>query len=70
MSGKKTKLSLELTPEQLKVLKPLLDSAGQIKIAGSIEGNRLDVSFLACNAAFLACNAAFTVKGGGISSGG
>jgi len=64
MAEKKAKLSLQLTDEQLKVLKPLLDTAGSLKIAGSIEGNKLDVSFLACNAAFLACNAAFTIKGG------
>lgn len=64
MKTKKAKLSLELTPEQLRLLKPLAESAGELKIAGSIEGNKLNVSFLACNAAFLACNAAFIVKGG------
>ena len=52
-------LSFELTPEQLKVLKPLIDATGKIKIAGEISGETLKVSFIACNAAFLACNAAF-----------
>ena len=59
--NKKAKLSLELTDEQLKALKPLLEATGgQVKIAGTVDGNKLHVSFIACNAAFLACNAAFT----------
>jgi hypothetical protein len=64
MNAKKAKLRLKLTPEQMRTLKPLLDSMGQLKIAGSIEGDELDVSFIACNAAFLACNAAFLEKAG------
>lgn len=52
-------LSFELTPEQLKALKPLIDATGKVKIAGEITGETLKVSFIACNAAFLACNAAF-----------
>lgn len=61
-SMKKAKLSLELSEEQLKALKPLMESmgGGPVKIAGSVSGNLLEVSFIACNAAFLACNAAFT----------
>ena len=60
-STKKAKLSLELSEEQLKALKPLMDSLdGTVKIAGTVSGNKLEVSFIACNAAFLACNAAFT----------
>lgn len=59
--GKKAKLSLQLTDEQIKHLKPLMEATGgQVKIAGTIDGNKLHVSFIACNAAFLACNAAFT----------
>ena len=62
MAGaEKAKLSLELSKEQLKALQPLMDaSGGTVKIAGSVSGNKLEVSFIACNAAFLACNAAFT----------
>ena len=55
------KLSLELTPEQLKELAPLIERVGQVKIAGAVEGNKPGVSFIACNAAFIACNAAFKV---------
>lgn len=60
-TGKKTKLSLELTSEQIRALEPLMKATGgQVKIAGTVEGKRFDVSFIACNAAFLACNSAFT----------
>jgi len=61
--AKKSKLSLVLTDEQLKALKPLLDATGgSLKIAGTVAGKTLDVSFIACNAAFLACNAAFDIS--------
>jgi hypothetical protein len=59
----KTKLTLKLSDEQLRTLKPLLDEMGSVKIAGEIHGGALNVSFLACNAAFLACNAAFSIGG-------
>ncbi len=59
--GKKAKLSLDLTEEQLRALRPLMEATGgQVKIAGTVDGKKLNVSFIACNAAFLACNAAFT----------
>ncbi len=58
------KLAFNLTNDQLKALKPLLDQTGKLKIAGEIEGNRLNVSFLACNMAFIACNMAFTSADG------
>jgi hypothetical protein len=61
--AKTSKLTLALTDEQLKVLRPLLEAAGEVKLAGTVRGKSLDVSFLACNAAFLACNAAFAVTG-------
>jgi hypothetical protein len=54
-------LSLKLNEEQLKELAPVIEATGRIKIAGSIEGDELNVSFIACNAAFLACNAAFKI---------
>jgi hypothetical protein len=53
------KLTLQLTDDQLAALKPIMEATNKIQIAGSIEGNQLSVSFVACNAAFLACNAAF-----------
>jgi hypothetical protein len=59
--NKKAKLSLDLTEEQLRALKPLMEATGgEVKIAGSVQGKKFNVSFIACNAAFLACNAAFT----------
>lgn len=61
------KLSFQLTEEQMRALKPLLDQTGKLKIAGEIEGDRLQVSFLACNMAFIACNMAFTPTGGAIN---
>lgn len=61
MDGSRKGLTLELSKEQLRELSPLIEAAGQVKIAGTLVGNRLDVSFIACNAAFLACNAAFKI---------
>ena len=58
------KLAFQLSEDQLKVLKPLLDATGKLKIAGDIEGDQLKVSFLACNMAFIACNMAFTSTDG------
>ena len=57
VTGKK--LSFELNREQLAALQPLIDATGRIRITGTIEGTRLTVSYIACNAAFMACNAAF-----------
>lgn len=54
-------LSFELSDDQLRQLAPLIEATGQVKIAGTLEGNELRVSFIACNAAFLACNAAFKI---------
>lgn len=60
-SGRKAKLTLQLTDDQLKALRPLMEATGgSVKLAGTVEGKELSVSFIACNAAFLACNAAFT----------
>ncbi|WP_161520533.1 hypothetical protein [Bacillus cereus] len=58
----KSGLSFDLSPEQLEKLGPLIETTGKLKIAGTIEGNSLNVSFLACNAAFIACNAAFKIE--------
>jgi hypothetical protein len=59
MSEQSTGLNLKLSEDQLRALKPLIESAGKIKIAGEVNGDTLKVSFIACNAAFVACNAAF-----------
>jgi hypothetical protein len=63
------KLAFHLTDEQLKTIRPLLEQTGKLKIAGEIEGNKLNVSFLACNMAFIACNMAFSAADGVISVG-
>jgi len=57
------RLSLTISNDQLRKLQPLIDESGEVKIAGTLEGNQLRISFIACNAAFLACNAAFQVVG-------
>lgn len=56
-------LSFALDPEQLRALQPLIDATGPVKIAGTLDGEQLKVSFIACNAAFIACNAAFRLEG-------
>ena len=63
------KFAFQLTEEQLKAIRPLLDQTGKLKIAGEIEGDQLKVSFLACNMAFIACNMAFTAADGAINIG-
>lgn len=52
MANQSRKLSLNLTDEQLKVLKPVLEHAGKVDIVASIEGNQLKIAMLACQAAF------------------
>lgn len=62
MPARKTqnkKLQLTLTEEQLAAIRPLLEMTGKLGVAGHVEGNKLNISFLACNAAFLACNSPF-----------
>ena len=61
------KLTFQLTDEQLRSIKPILEQTGKLKIAGEIEGTKLKVSFLACNMAFIACNMAFTTADGGVN---
>jgi hypothetical protein len=53
------RLSFDLSDDQLSALAPLVEATGKVKVVGTLEGNRLTVSHLACNTAFLACNAAF-----------
>jgi hypothetical protein len=60
MEGKRgRRLSFELNQDQLSELAPLVETTGRVKVLGTLEGNRVTVSHLACNAAFLACNAAY-----------
>lgn len=50
----KSKLTFQLSEEQQKSLKPLLDQTGQLDIVGTIKDGKLAVSFLACQGAFTA----------------
>jgi hypothetical protein len=59
MADQSKGLSFKLSEEQLKVLKPLIDATGKLKIAAEVTGDQMKVSLIACNAAFLACNASF-----------
>ena len=54
MNTPSRRLSLNLTDEQLKVLKPVLEHTGKVDIVASIEGNQLKIAMLACQAAFTA----------------
>jgi hypothetical protein len=56
---KSKKLTFSLTDEQRRILQPLIEETGRIRVAGTIEDDELRVSFIACNAPFIACNAAF-----------
>ncbi len=46
------RLSFELTAEQLRKLKPILDETGRVDILASIDGSQLKIALLACQAAF------------------
>ena len=52
-------LSFEVPAEQAEAIKKLAGDR-QVRLMGKVQGNRLSVDFVACNAAFVACNAAFT----------
>ncbi|WFU49166.1 hypothetical protein [Sinorhizobium terangae] len=58
------KLTFQLTEEQMKAIKPLVEATGRIKMAGEVEGDQFKVSFLACNMAFMACNSPFVISDG------
>lgn len=47
-----SKLTFQLSDEQMKSLKPLLEQTGSVDIVGTIKDGKLAVSFLACQAAF------------------
>lgn len=51
-SRKGTRLAIDLSEEQLRALAPMIEQTGAIRIAGSLEGNRLNIAFIACNAPF------------------
>jgi len=52
-------ISFDLSPEQTKALQTLAGSR-RVRLSGVVQGGKLIVNFIACNAAFVACNAAFS----------
>ena len=60
MSNKDTApLSFDLDPEKAKALQTLAGNR-RVRLSGIVQGGKLVINFIACNAAFVACNAAFT----------
>jgi hypothetical protein len=59
-SGKSDQpLSFDVPPEQAEAIRKLAGDR-QVRLMGTVQGNKFRVDFVACNAAFVACNAAFT----------
>ena len=52
-------ISFDLSNDQLQALRSIAGNR-QVRLMGRVEGNKLRINFVACNAAFVACNAAFT----------
>ncbi|VBM56244.1 Uncharacterised protein [Burkholderia pseudomallei] len=52
-------ISFDLDPEHAKALQALAGNR-RVRLSGVVQGGKLVVNFIACNAAFVACNAAFT----------
>ncbi|WP_148058621.1 hypothetical protein [Pseudomonas frederiksbergensis] len=49
---KPSKLTFELSEEQMKSLQPLIDQTGSVDIVATIKEGKLAISYLACQAAF------------------
>jgi hypothetical protein len=56
--GPDTPLSFQLEPGQAEAIRKLAGKRS-VRLMGRVENDRLNVNFIACNAAFVACNAAF-----------
>jgi len=52
-------ISFDLHPEHQKALETLAGRR-KVRLSGTVQGGKVLVNFIACNAAFSACNAAFT----------
>jgi hypothetical protein len=52
-------LTFDLDPSQAKALKSLAGNR-RVRLSGTVQGGKLVINFVACNAPFLACNAPFT----------
>jgi len=51
-------ISFDIDPVHAKALETLAGGR-QVRLSGVVQGGKLVVNFVACNAAFMACNAAF-----------
>jgi hypothetical protein len=51
-------ISFDIDPAHAKALEALAGGR-QVRLSGVVQGGKLVVNFVACNAAFIACNAAF-----------
>ena len=52
-------IAFDLEPEHAKALQ-VLAGKRRVRLSGVVQGGKLVVNFIACNAPFLACNAPFT----------
>jgi len=52
-------LSFDLDFEKTKALQALAGNR-RVRLSGVVQGGKLVINFIACNAAFIACNSAFT----------
>jgi hypothetical protein len=51
-------ISFDISPEHLKALEALAGGR-EVRLSGAVRNGKLDITFIACNAAFIACNVAF-----------
>jgi hypothetical protein len=58
-SNPKGPISFNLSPDIQKALETLAGGR-RVCLSGTVEGGKLIINFVACNAPFLACNAPFT----------
>ena len=59
MTQKPGPISFDIDPEYAKALQAIAGNR-KVRLSGVVEGGKLVINFVACNAAFVACNAAFT----------
>jgi hypothetical protein len=51
-------IAFELSPEHRRAIESLAGGR-RVRLSGRVEGGRVTIDFVACNAPFMACNAAF-----------
>ena len=51
----KFELNLELTPEQMEELRPIIEKGGKVAFTGgNLKGRQISISYVACNRPFIA----------------